>query len=246
MNAFKVVEDFEAALCDYTGAPYAVAVNSCTSALLLCLDYFKTAVGGELKVTEASPHASPLVEAIEIPKRTYVSVPMQILNVGWEVAFRDEEWSGMYQLKPLPVWDAARRFTSGMFLRHVGDNDPQRPPSFLCPSFHWSKILGIQQGGAILHNSPEADSILRRMRFDGRTEGVAPKDDTFPVRGWHAYMAPEIAAEGLVRLSFLPQHNADLPWSDYPDLSSFPIFGGVALTSTEKLGVKPAAHRSSA
>lgn len=200
MNAFKVVEDFEKALCDYTGAPYAVAVNSCTSALLLCLDYFKQCNGP--------------MDYVQIPKRTYVSVPMQILNVGASVMFRDEEWKGVYQLYPYPIMDAARRFTSGMYV----------PGLFMCPSFHWSKILGIQQGGAILHDNAEADPILRRMRFDGRAEGVEPKHDEFPVRGWHAYMAPEIAAEGLVRLHFLPKYNADLPNSDYPDLSTFPIF----------------------
>ena len=197
---FKVVKDFEDALCDYTGAKYAVTTNSCTTALLICLDYFKTVYGGLVPVS--------------IPKRTYVSVPMQVLNVGGKIEFRDEDWHGSYQLTPYPIWDAARRFTSGMYI----------PGQYQCLSFHWSKILGIQQGGAILHDDPVADLIFRRMRFDGRTEGVAPKEDTFPVRGWHGYLAPEIAAEGLVRLSLLPQHNADLPNSDYPDLSTYPIF----------------------
>lgn len=217
IDAFKVVRDFEAALCEYTGAPYAVAVNSCTSALLLCLDYL---LPQGVRFNPERPYF------VNIPKRTYVSVPMQILNVGACVAFRDEAWSGMYQLEPLPIWDAARRFTKGMFngARYGGSSGPTEGIRFLCPSFHWSKILGIQQGGAILHNFPEADPILRRMRFDGRKEGVAPKDDTFPVRGWHCYMAPEIAAEGLVRLSFLSRHNADLPNSDYPDLSEIPLF----------------------
>jgi len=34
-DAFKVVRDFEQALCDYTGAKYAVTTTSCTMALLL-------------------------------------------------------------------------------------------------------------------------------------------------------------------------------------------------------------------
>ena len=94
-----------------------------------------------------------------------------------------------------------------------------------CVSFHWSKILGLQQGGAILHDDPLADKWLRKARFDGRTEGVAPKDDNF-ILGWHAYLSPEIAALGLVRLSFLPKHNADLPNDDYPDLSKIALFAG--------------------
>ena len=201
MNPYQVVKDFESALCEYTGAPYAVSVNSCTSALLLCLDHFKCA--------GLNPWTS-----IEIPSKTYVSVPMQILNVGWRVRFREEDWRGSYRLYPTPIWDCARRFTSGMYVAG----------QFQCVSFHWSKILGIQQGGAILHDDADADAIFRRMRFDGRTEGVEPRHDTFPIRGWHAYMAPEIAAEGLVRLSLLPQHNEDLPNSDYPDLSEVALF----------------------
>ena len=194
MNAFQVVRDFEAAVASYTGAPYCVAVNSCTMALFLACEWFE-------------------VEEVSIPKRTYVSVPMSIMHAGGSVTFRDENWRGEYQLEPYPIWDSARRFTSGMY----------RAGAMQCLSFHWSKILGIQQGGAILLDDPHMDKWLRKARFDGRTEGVAPKDDEF-ILGWHCYMSPEIAAEGLVRLSFLPQHNKDLPNSDYPDLSQVKFF----------------------
>ena len=200
MNAFKVVEDFERAVAAYTGAPFVVAVNSCTNALFLCLELFKAMDQG--------------VSSIDIPKHTYVSVPMQIMHAGMKVTFRDEDWSGMYQLKPLPVWDAARRFTSGMASQD----------QFICTSHHWNKILGIQQGGCILHSSPASDVFLRRARFDGREPGTAIKDDKFFFPGWHMYMSPEIAAEGLVRLMHLPSDNQDLPWDDYPDLSKIEIF----------------------
>jgi dTDP-4-amino-4,6-dideoxygalactose transaminase len=139
---------------------------------------------------------------------------MSICHAGGRPTFRDEEWSGSYQLKPLPVWDSARRFTSGMY----------RAGQFQCVSFHWTKILGIQQGGAILHDDPAADIWLRKARFDGRTIGVAPKEDTFDMVGWHCYMSPEIAAEGLMRLSILPRNNPDLKNSDYSDLSQLDIF----------------------
>ena len=97
-----------------------------------------------------------------------------------------------------------------------------------CLSFHWSKILGLQQGGAILHEDEEADAWFRKARFDGRTEGIAPKDDDF-IRGFHCYLSPEIAALGLVRLSFLPRYNDDLPNSDYPDLSKASVFNSRAV-----------------
>jgi dTDP-4-amino-4,6-dideoxygalactose transaminase len=202
LNPFDVVRQFEAALCDYTGAKYAVTVNSCTMALLLAMAVHRKAI------------AKGFTDVVSLPKRTYVSVPMSVIHAGYEPTFRDEQWTGCYQIEPLPVWDFARRFTSGMFV----------PGQMQCVSFHWSKILGIQQGGAILHDNPYADEWLRRARFDGRREGVPPKDDDFDMIGWHCYMSPEIAAEGLVRLRFLPKRNADLPNDDYPDLSTMRIF----------------------
>jgi dTDP-4-amino-4,6-dideoxygalactose transaminase len=206
ISPYQVVQDFEAALCEYTGAPYAVTTNSCTSALFLSLMWWRG----------AEPNHDMLPE-ITIPKRTYVSVPMQIKHAGYRLSFSDLEWKGAYRLEPLnhpEIWDCARRFTSGMYV----------PGQMQCLSFHWSKILGIQQGGAILHDKREADIWLRRARFDGRTEGVAPKNDVIETLGWHMYMSPEIAAEGLVRLSFLPKYNEDMPNDDYPDLSTMEVF----------------------
>lgn len=195
----QVTRDFEAALCEYTGAKYAVAVNSCTMALFLSLVW----CGAEGKT-------------VRIPKRTYCSVPMQVIHAGGKVEFVDMDWKGEYSLYPFPIYDAARRFTSGMY----------HPGTFQCVSFHWSKILGIEQGGAILHDDTSgADFFFRKARFDGRTEGVHPKDDPLMTLGWHCYMSPEVAAAGLKRLSLLPKDNPDLPNSDYPDLSTKPIFG---------------------
>lgn len=209
LNPHLITEGFEDALCAYTGAPRCVATTSCTMALLLALAWFKRQYG-------------PIM--FEIPKRTYVGVAMSIGNARHGIAFRDENWSGEYELRPLDfgwlapsLWDSARRLTSGMW----------RPGAIQCLSFHWTKHLSIGQGGALLiPDDPEMDDWLRRARFDGRRNGVHPKDDTFDFVGYHAYMSPRDAAEGLTRLATLPKHNADLPNSDYSDLSLAPIFGG--------------------
>lgn len=200
MQPFKVVQDFEQAVATFTGAPYAVAVNSCTSALFLTLAWHRA--------------IDQLPDAIEIPKLTYVSVPQQILHVGAKVKFRDEDWQGMYQLAPLPIWDCARMFRGNMY-----DSG-----HFMATSHHWAKPLGISQGGFILHDNKSADTWFRRARFDGRTEGVPPKKDRFDQPGWHMYMTPEIAAEGLVRLSHLPRDLPPIPRDDYPDLSQHLMF----------------------
>lgn len=225
-NPYQVVRDFEAALCEYTGAPYAVTTNSCTMALLL-------AVAWHLQMNR--PFGYSLARGhgvIEIPKRTYVSVPMSIIHAGGRPTFRDEDWRGAYQLKPLPVWDSARYFSRGMF-PYLQSEDAERNDNgqadsirrqMVCVSFHASKTLGDTQGGAILHDIPEADAWLRRARFDGRTEGVVPKDDDFRQIGWHCYMSPDVAARLLFKLHSLPRLNAPLPNDDYPDLSKMEIF----------------------
>jgi hypothetical protein len=141
-------------------------------------------------------------------------VPQSIIHAGLRPVYRDEEWIGQYQLQPLPIWDCARRFTSGMY----------EPGQFMCVSFHATKILADTQGGCILHDNEYADSWLRRARFDGRTEGVPPSEDTFDMVGYHCYMSPDVAARLLHKLSVLPKDNAPLPNDEYPDLSVIPTF----------------------
>lgn len=224
MNPYSVVKDFEKAVAEYTGAPYCVSVSSCTMALLLAVKWY---LRGGTNAIELQPETlTPKLRRpfIEIPKRTYCSVPMSIIHAGGRPVFRDESWIGAYQLKPLPVWDCARWFSSGMFNHMTASEILMRSHKFMCTSFHWTKTLSIGQGGAILHDNPEADAWFRRMRFDGRTEGVAPKDDDFHEIGYHCYMSPRDAAEGLSRLAVLPKHNDPLPNDDYPDLSKLEIF----------------------
>lgn len=215
-NPHQITRDFEAALCEYTGAPYAVAVTSCTMALTLAVAY----------------HLRPQSVAyarwnVSIPKRTYIGVPYAIREAGGQPTFRDEDWIGAYQLKPLPVWDSARRLTSAMYRSYEIERylDNRFANQMVCVSFHASKILGDTQGGAILHDNADADAWFRRARFDGRIEGVAPRDDSFTLpRAWHCYMSPDVSARLLWQLSVLPKHNDPLPNDDYPDLSKLEIF----------------------
>ena len=195
--AYNTVRNFELALADYTGAPYAVCVDSCTAALHLSLDLLH--VEGK---------------EVYLPRKTYVGVAMSVINAGGRCVFVDGAWSGRYYLEPHMVVDSAKRFTHGMY----------EPGTLTCVSFHWAKILGIGRGGAILVDNPIAAAILRKMRFDGRTEAVHPDGDIFNRRGFHYYMTPELAAAGLMRLSLLPKHNPDQPCDDYPDLSKMEVF----------------------
>jgi dTDP-4-amino-4,6-dideoxygalactose transaminase len=198
-NPFKVVEMFEEAIAEYCGSKYAVACDSATNALTMCCDYFK-------------------VEDVWIPKHTYVSVPQSIINAGGKAFFLDDDdWQlkGLYQLYPYPIWDSARLLTSGMHQRG----------QFECLSLHWGKTLNLGQGGVILTDSKEAADYFKKARWDGRTAGVAPKDDEINFIGRHCPMSPRDAADALTRLHFLPKHNKPLPEEKgYADLSTFKVF----------------------
>jgi len=67
---YKITEDFEKALGDYTGAPYVVTVDNQSNGLFLALMY------EQVKGIE-----------ITIPSRTYPSVPCEIIHAGASVAF---------------------------------------------------------------------------------------------------------------------------------------------------------------
>ena len=195
---YKVVDDFEKAMAKYAGSKYACAVDSCTNALLLCCDYFE-------------------VKKVTIPEHTYVSVPQVIIRVGGKVKFEKINWqsAGLYQLKPYPIWDAARLCTSDMHTEN----------QFECLSLHWGKTFNLGQGGVILHDNKEAQEWFKKARWDGRTAGVKPKDDEISFIGWHCMMSPRDAADALVRLHFLPKHNEPLPEErGYADLSKFKVF----------------------
>lgn len=195
VDAFQVVRDFETAVAEYTGASYAVALDSCTNALFLCCKYLQ-------------------VDEVTIPSNTYVSVPCSVIHAGGKINFKDYDWQGIYQLEPYPIYDAAKRFTSGMYL----------PGNFMCLSFHCKKLLNIGRGGMILTDNKDAVDWFKQARFDGRHE-CSLLSDTFEMIGWNFYMTPEQAARGLwLMTTLIEKHNEDLPIEGYNDLSQYKMY----------------------
>lgn len=188
------MRDFEKTVADYTGSPYAVSIDSCTNALFLCCKWLN-------------------VDEVTIPSKTYVSVPCSIINSGGKVKFEHIEWTGIYQLKPYPLYDSAKRFTSNMYI----------PNSFMCLSFHVKKQLPIGRGGMILCDDKKAYEWFKMARFDGRHE-CPLTEDNFEMIGWNYYMSPEQAARGLWLMMMYPKHNEDMAYEEYPDLSKYKIY----------------------
>ena len=196
-NPFKIVEMFEETVADYTGAPFAVSVDSSTNALFLCCKYLE-------------------VETVTIPAQTYLSVPQSIIHAGGKVKFEDIKWKGIYQLKPYPIYDAAKRLTSGMYV----------PGSFMTLSFHIKKHLKIGKGGMILTDNKEASEWFMRARYEGRGK-VKYHEDNISICGWNMYMTPQEAAHGLALMQNFPEQNEDLPEEPaYRDLREFELFKG--------------------
>lgn len=209
-GVYKITEDFEKALCDYTGSKYAITLDNMSNALFLALYYEKN-----IKKSITS-------ESISIPSRTYPSVPCEIIHAGLKVDFEPVEGKkikGAYQLKGSNVWDSALRFTADMYI----------PGSHMCVSFTGPyKTLKLSKGGAILTDDHDAMLWFKRARFSGRRE-CSYHDDNFDMLGWNFYMMPELSARGLLmmlqfyNLDGTKKHNEDLELP-YPDLSKFEIY----------------------
>jgi len=201
-NAYSIVRSFEETVAEYTGAKYAVSVDNCTNALFLCLKYFN--------------EKNKDIKEIKVPCKTYLSVPQSIIHAGFQPVFDSSKdiWNGIYQLEPLPIYDAAKRFTSNMYIKG----------SFMCLSFHIKKHLQLGKGGMILCDDEEAVKWFKQARYEGRNEKLYHEDD-ITMLGWNMYMTPQIAAHGIALMQNYPNHVSDLHEENgYRDLTEFTVF----------------------
>jgi dTDP-4-amino-4,6-dideoxygalactose transaminase len=190
---------FEQELAGFAGSKYAVLTDSCTHGIYLSLQYKK-------QVRQ--------LNAISIPRHTYASLPMLIHQSGFKVSFREENWTGIYELGNAEIFDSAVRFTEGMY---VGENFLQ------VLSFQIKKRLPIGRGGAILTNDYAAYKWLKLAVYDGRDLEIPYESPNhLKIFGWHFYMTPEDAARGLILMKQIPKQNPDSgSWQNYPDLLNY-------------------------
>ena len=202
-GAYRVTQTFEDEIVNYTGAPYAVAIDCATNALFLCMKYL------ELEDEE-----------ITIPARTFMSVPCAIIHSGNRVAFdknhpaiRGTKLKGQYKLEPFPIWDSALTFHRDMYI----------PGEFQCLSFSGPhKYLKMGKGGMILTDNKDAYEWFKRARYFGRRP-IDHLVENFDMLGWNFYMLPEIAARGCVLMLGIEDVNDDLE-IEYQDLSKFKVY----------------------
>ena len=208
-GVYKITEEFEERLADYTGARFAVTLDNMSNGLFLALYY-------EHNVMDRTN------DTISIPSRTYPSVPCEIIHAGLKVSFepvKGKTIKGAYQLLGSNVWDSALSFTADMY----------KPNTHMCVSFTGPyKHFKLSKGGAILTDDVDAYRWFKRARYSGRRE-CSYHEDNLDMLGWNFYMMPELAARGLLLMNQFYEScgkkkvNPDLELP-YPDLSKFEIY----------------------
>jgi dTDP-4-amino-4,6-dideoxygalactose transaminase len=196
--SFKVVNKFEKKIAKFFGAPYAVAVDSCTHGLELCIRYQQIGV-------------------INVPKRTYISVPFLANKLKINLEWRDEEWQDYYKLNEhfKPIYDAAVLWKKDSYI----------PGSFMCLSFQFQKHLSLGRGGAILCDNEEDAIALKKMSYDGRLPEIPWREQDIESYGYHYYMTPETAQLGLEKFDDAVKTKPK-QWiiTDWPDLTKMAVF----------------------
>jgi dTDP-4-amino-4,6-dideoxygalactose transaminase len=169
---FEKILEFETALAQFAGAPYAIMTDCCTHAIELCMRY------DQVQTCKFTPY-------------TYVSVPMTMHKLGIKYQYLDHEWQrwvGEYPFVETRIWDSARRLEANMY----------RPGQMQCVSFGHDKPLPIGRGGAILLDDESAHQALLCMRYDGRDLTVSPWVEQREFRvGYHYRPTIEEAERGL-------------------------------------------------
>jgi dTDP-4-amino-4,6-dideoxygalactose transaminase len=195
IGMFEKIKQFEDALAEFTGAPYAVMTDCCTHAIELCLRYER-------------------VKELVMTPYTYLSIPMTMHKLGIKYYYKEEEWTGEYQFHGTRIWDSARRLERGMY----------RPNTMQCLSFGHDKPLHIGRGGAILLDDKQAYDALICMRYDGRDLNIKPWIEQREFRvGYHYKPTPEEASQGIALLEGLKEYCPAPRHVDYPDLRTITI-----------------------
>ena len=196
--SFQSVDTLEKRIAEFFGSPYAVAVDSCTHGIELCLRYT-----GEKK--------------INVPKRTYLSVPFLAEKMGLEREWRDEVWEDYYTLNygDKRIIDAAVLWKRDSYI----------PNTFMCLSFQYQKHLSIGRGGMILCDNENDYQILKKMSYDGRLPNLPWRDQNIDIVGYHYYMTPESAELGLSKLDkAIETEPRKWVYTDWNDLTQMSIF----------------------
>jgi len=193
--SFNSVNTFETKIASFFGAPFAVAVDCCTHAIELCLRYKD-------------------VKEINVPRRTYISIPFLSKKLNIKLNWVEDQWQDFYFLTH-EIIDAAVLWKKDSYIKD----------KFMCISFQYRKHLNLGRGGVILLTDYRDYQKLKKMTYDGRESEIPWREQNIDLMGYHYYMTPETAENGLKKL---PEAIKTKPkkWTieDWPDVSKMEVF----------------------
>lgn len=192
---FNTVTEFENQVAEFFGAPFAVAVDSCTHGVELCLRY-------------------TLADHIMVPKNTYISIPFLANKLWIDLLWKNEDWVDYYYLTDKVV-DAAVLWKQNSYV----------PGTYVSLSFQYQKHLSLGRGGMILLDNEKDAIELKKMSYDGRLPNIPWREQNISSFGYHYYMTPETAQLGLDKLpqaKITPPRQWTV--NDWPDLTQMKIF----------------------
>lgn len=192
---FQTVTSFENEIAKFFGAPYAIAVDSCTHGIELALRYTRA-------------------NHISVPKRTYLSIPFLAEKLSIVRTWKDEDWIDYYYITDRVV-DAAVLWKPDSYI----------PGTFMGISFQYQKHLSLGRGGVLLCDNSQDYLTLKKMSYDGRLPETPWRDQNIASIGYHYYMTPETAQLGLDKLpSAINTQPRQWTVADWPDLTQMNIF----------------------
>ena len=192
---FQIVQEFEKEVAKFFGAPFAIAVDSCTHGIELALRY-----------TNANK--------ISVPKHTYISIPFLSSKLNIELEWRDEDWLDYYYVTDVII-DAAVLWKQNSYI----------PNTMMGISFQYQKHLSLGRGGIILLDDEDAAIEIKKMSYDGRLPVIPWREQNISTIGYHYYMTPETAKLGLDKLPIaIETQPRQWVVSDWPDLTEMEVF----------------------
>ena len=186
---------FQDKIAEFFGSPYAVAIDSCTHGIELCLRYTKAT-------------------RMMVPTRTYPSIPFLAHKLNIILDWTDERWEDYYYVTGTVI-DAAVLWKRNSYI----------PGTLMSISFQYKKHLSLGRGGAILTDNEDAFAQLMKMTCDGREHGIPWREQNIDTMGYHYYMTPETAELGLDKLDeAINTTPRQWTVDDWPDLTKMDIF----------------------
>jgi len=194
--SFESVEKFENLIANFFGSKYAVATDSCTHAIELCLRYQN-------------------VNKVEFPKHTYVGIPLLGFKLGLNWQLVEKRWENFYTISNTNIIDAAVLWKKNSYIKGT----------MMCLSFQYQKHLNIGRGGMILLDNKMDYNNLIKLSYDGRQRNKPWRKQNISKIGYHYYMTPENAELGINIFAKVKNKNPkNWSWLDYPDLSRMKVF----------------------